>query len=59
MDANRLTEKGQDAIRQAQFLARRRGHPQIDTEHVAVALLGQDGGVAARVVEKAGATWRR
>jgi ATP-dependent Clp protease ATP-binding subunit ClpB len=54
MDANRLTEKGQDAIRQAQDLAQRRGHPQIDTEHVAVALLGQDGGVAARVVEKAG-----
>jgi ATP-dependent Clp protease ATP-binding subunit ClpB len=54
MDANRLTEKGQDAIRQAQDLAQRRGHPQIDAEHVAVALLGQDGGVAARVVEKAG-----
>ena len=54
MDANRLTEKGQEAIRQAQDLAQRRGHPQIDTEHVAVALLGQDGGVAARVVEKAG-----
>ena len=54
MDANRLTEKGQEAIRQAQDLAQRRGHPQIDAEHVAVALLGQDGGVAARVVEKAG-----
>ena len=46
MDANRLTEKGQEAIRQAQDLAQRRGHPQIDAEHVAVALLGQDGGVA-------------
>jgi ATP-dependent Clp protease ATP-binding subunit ClpB len=54
MDASRLTEKGQEAIRQAQNLAQRHGHPQIDVEHVAVALLAQDGSVAARVVEKAG-----
>src|SRR2546425_7623163 len=54
MDLNRLTEKAQDAIRQAQALAQRYGHPQIDVEHLAAALLAQDGGVAARVVEKAG-----
>jgi ATP-dependent Clp protease ATP-binding subunit ClpB len=56
MDPNRLTEKAQDAIRQAQALAQRQGHPQIDAEHLAVALLAQEGGVAARVVEKAGAS---
>ena len=39
MDPNRLTEKAQDAIRQAQTLAQRHGHPQIDAEHLAVALL--------------------
>jgi ATP-dependent Clp protease ATP-binding subunit ClpB len=54
MDPNRLTEKAQEAIRQAQALAQRQGHPQIDVEHLAMALLAQDGGVAARVVEKAG-----
>jgi ATP-dependent Clp protease ATP-binding subunit ClpB len=54
MDPNRLTEKAQDAIRQAQSLAQRQGHPQIDAEHLAVALLTQDGGLAPRVVEKAG-----
>src|SRR5881296_3247889 len=54
MDLNRLTEKAQDAIRQAQSLAQRHGHPQIDAEHLAVALLAQDGGVATRVIEKAG-----
>jgi len=54
MDLNRLTEKGQDAIRQAQSLAQRHGHPQIEAEHLALALLSQDGGVAPRVVEKAG-----
>ena len=54
MDPNRLTEKAQEVIRQAQSLAQRLGHPQIDAEHLAVALLAQDGGVARRVVEKAG-----
>jgi ATP-dependent Clp protease ATP-binding subunit ClpB len=56
MDLNRLTEKAQDAIRQAQSLAQRQGHPQIDAEHLAVALLAQEGGAAARVVEKTGAS---
>src|SRR6267143_6030663 len=56
MDVNRLTEKAQDAVRQAQALAQRHGQQQIEAEHLAAALLSQDGGVAARVVEKAGAS---
>jgi ATP-dependent Clp protease ATP-binding subunit ClpB len=55
MDLNRLTEKAQDAIRQAQSLAQRGGHSQIEVEHLALSLLSQDDGVAARVVQKAGA----
>jgi ATP-dependent Clp protease ATP-binding subunit ClpB len=55
MDPNRLTEKAQDALRQAQTMAQREGQTQIEPEHLAVALLEQDGGVAARVVDKAGA----
>src|SRR6266545_1760771 len=54
MDPNRMTEKAQEAVRQAQSLAQRHGHQQIDAEHLAVALLSQDGGVAPRAVEKAG-----
>src|SRR5689334_10852348 len=54
MDPNRLTEKAQDVIRQAQGLAQRHGQSQIEVEHLAAALLAQDDGVAARVVEKAG-----
>jgi ATP-dependent Clp protease ATP-binding subunit ClpB len=54
MDLNRLTEKAQDVIRGAQALAQRRGHAQIDVEHLAAALLSQDGGGAPRIVEKAG-----
>src|SRR5512132_2086828 len=56
MDPNRLTEKAQDAMRQAQSMAQREGQAQIEPEHLAVALLEQDSGVAARVVEKAGAS---
>jgi ATP-dependent Clp protease ATP-binding subunit ClpB len=54
MDPNRLTDKAQDAVRQAQTLAQRSGQQQIEVEHLATALLSQDGGVAARIVEKAG-----
>ena len=54
MDPNRLTEKAQDAMRQAQSMAQREGQTQMEPEHLALALLEQDGGVAARVVEKAG-----
>src|SRR5690349_24356102 len=54
MDPNRLTEKAQDAMRQAQSMAQREGQTQIEPEHLALALLEQDGGVAARVVERAG-----
>jgi ATP-dependent Clp protease ATP-binding subunit ClpB len=57
MDFNRLTEKAQEVVRQAQSLAQRHGHPQIDVEHLALALLPQDGGVAARVTR--GASWTR
>ena len=56
MDPNRLTEKGQEAVREAQSLAQRHGQSQIEAEHLAVALLSQEGGVASRVVEKAGAS---
>jgi ATP-dependent Clp protease ATP-binding subunit ClpB len=54
MDVNRLTEKAQEVLRQAQTLAQSHGQQQIEVEHLALALLSPDGGVAARVVEKAG-----
>ena len=55
MDPNRLTERAQQSVREAQSLAQRHGQQQIDVEHLTAALLGQAAGVAARVVEKAGA----
>src|SRR2546429_371678 len=52
MDINRLTEKAQEALRAAQSDATRQGHQQIDVEHLLLALLEQEGGLAKSVLEK-------
>src|SRR6185369_870944 len=54
MDINRFTEKLQEALRSAQGSASRHGHPQIDVEHLLVALLQQEGGLASSILTKAG-----
>lgn len=54
MDINRLTEKAQEALRAAQSEATRLGHQQIDVEHLLLALLEQEGGLAKSILEKAG-----
>ena len=54
MDINRLTEKAQEALRAAQSEATRLGHQQIDVEHLLLALLEQEGGLARSVLDKTG-----
>jgi len=54
MDINRFTEKLQDGVRQAQTLAVRHSHQQIDVEHLLVALLEQPDGLAPAILIKAG-----
>src|SRR6266542_2892724 len=54
MDFNRLTEKLQEATRAAQNKAVRYGHQQVDIEHLLVALLEQEGGLAPSILAKAG-----
>jgi ATP-dependent Clp protease ATP-binding subunit ClpB len=49
IDPNKLTEKSQEAIVNAQQRARENGHSQIDVEHLAAALLEQQGGVVPSV----------
>src|SRR5947207_1168489 len=49
IDPNKLTEKSQEAIISAQQRARDNGHSQIDVEHLAAALLEQQGGVVPSV----------
>jgi ATP-dependent Clp protease ATP-binding subunit ClpB len=54
MDINRLTEKAQEALRAAQSEATRQGHQQIDVEHLLLALLEQEGGLAKSILDKTG-----
>jgi ATP-dependent Clp protease ATP-binding subunit ClpB len=54
MDPNRFTEKVQEALRAAQTKAVRYSHQQIDVEHLALALLEQEGGLAVSILLKAG-----
>jgi ATP-dependent Clp protease ATP-binding subunit ClpB len=53
MDFNRFTEKLQEAVRAAQSLASSRGQQQLDVEHLLVALLEQQGGLAPSILLKA------
>jgi ATP-dependent Clp protease ATP-binding subunit ClpB len=59
MDFNRFTEKLQDGVRQAQSLAVRSSHQQIDVEHLLVALLEQSDGLAPAILAKAGVSLER
>jgi ATP-dependent Clp protease ATP-binding subunit ClpB len=53
MDFNRFTEKLQEAFHAAQSLASQRGQQQLDVEHLLVALLEQQGGLAPSILSKA------
>jgi ATP-dependent Clp protease ATP-binding subunit ClpB len=51
----KLTVKAQEALAGAQAEARRRDHQAIDVEHLVLALLGQEDGIAPALLEKIGA----
>jgi ATP-dependent Clp protease ATP-binding subunit ClpB len=53
MDFNRLTEKSQEAIRQAQAKAIEYGNQQVDVEHLLAAMLEQEGGLAPSILLRA------
>jgi ATP-dependent Clp protease ATP-binding subunit ClpB len=53
MDFNRLTEKSQQAIREAQSKAIEHGNQQVDVEHLLTALLEQQGGLAPSILMRA------
>src|SRR3954468_12354098 len=55
MDANRLTQKSQEALHEAQTRALRFGHVEVDGEHLLLALLDQADGLAPRLLGEAGA----
>src|SRR6185369_8638726 len=52
MDVNKLTQKSQEAIHQAQAVAVRHGQQAVEPEHLLMALLQQEGGLLPRILEK-------
>src|SRR6201987_920521 len=55
MDPNRLTQKSQEALHDAQTKALRFGHTEVDGEHLLLALLAEPEGIAPRLLAQAGA----
>src|SRR5215210_2889450 len=53
MDPNRLTQKTQEALHDAQTKALRYGHNEVDVEHLLLALLDQPDGLVPRLLERA------
>ena len=56
MDPNNLTQKAQEALHAAQVKALRYSHQEVDVEHLFLALVEQDGGLVARLLERLGAS---
>ncbi|THJ13031.1 MAG: ATP-dependent chaperone ClpB [Nitrospira sp. CG24C] len=54
MDMNRMTVKLQEALQTASSHAARRSHQGIDVEHLLLAFVEQDGGLASSLLEQAG-----
>lgn len=54
MDLNRLTEKTQQALQDAQTIALRHGNTEVDVEHLLLALVDQRDGLIGRLLERAG-----
>ena len=49
MDINRFTEKAQESLHDAQKLAARGGQQQVEAEHLLLALLDQQPGLASSI----------
>ena len=53
MDLNRLTEKSQEALRQAHTIATRRSHQGVDVEHIFSALIDAPEGIVPAILKQA------
>ncbi len=54
---DKLTIKSQEALQDAQALASRHGHPEIDPLHLLVALIEQPEGLCRPILERIGVNW--
>ena len=55
MRMDKFTLKSQEALELAQDVASKRGNPQVDTEHLLLALLSDDQGICVEIIKKLGA----
>jgi ATP-dependent Clp protease ATP-binding subunit ClpB len=55
VELERLTQRSQEALQEAQTIAVRHGHTEVDGEHLLAALLDQTDGLAPRLIGAAGA----
>ena len=55
MDINSLTQKSQEALAEAQSIATRMGHTEVDGEHLLLALIDQPEGLVPRLLDQTGA----
>ena len=55
MDTGNLTERSREALQEAQNVATRMGHTEVDGEHLLLALVDQQEGLVPRLLEQAGA----
>ncbi|HEY8430302.1 MAG TPA: Clp protease N-terminal domain-containing protein, partial [Sandaracinaceae bacterium] len=55
MRLDRLTSKTREALLAAEQRATKAGNPELSPEHLLLTMLEQEGGVAAPIVQKAGA----
>ncbi len=55
MDINKLTQKSQEALQEAQKMAIEFGHNEVDVDHLLISLLRQSGGLIPKLVTSAGA----
>ncbi|MDX1888798.1 ATP-dependent chaperone ClpB [Mycolicibacterium sp. 050158] len=54
MDIDKLTQKSQEALAEAQSIATRMGHVEVDGEHLLMALIDQPEGLVPRLLLQAG-----
>ncbi len=54
MEFSKLTQKTQEALKQAQDLAVEHGHPAVDADHLLLALCAQPDGLVPRLFDKLG-----
>ncbi len=56
MDLNKLTQMSRQAVTDAQALARRRSHNEVETWHLLAALLAQENGIVPGIIDKLNVT---